>query len=156
MPELDREQVIRMPVTRGKQPLASLRTVGQPWRELVMDGDQLAAGAERHQRRHEIALFLDSRFARDPILALVAGQAPIRLDVEAKVLGRPLHPSLDHLRAGDAVEGGVDLDDREELCVVGELVALPSPVLELIRVEVSVVGPIAGPDRNRRAHMSKQ
>ncbi len=156
MPEFDCEQVIGVTVTSGEQPFARLRAVGEPRRELVVDGDQLAAGAQWLKRRHEVAFLIGSWPARYAILALVAGEAPVRLDVEAECVGRPLDPALHHLRSRDPVKGRVDLDNREILGVIGELVALPAPVLQLGRVEVSVVGPIAGPDRNRRAHMSKQ
>ena len=92
--ELDGEQVVGVAVASGEQPFARLGPVGQPGRELVVDGDQLAAGAQRLQRRHEVALLIGRRLPRDPVLALVAGEAPIGLDVEAEVAGvRSTHPS---------------------------------------------------------------
>ena len=56
-----------------------------------------------------------------------------------------------HRRSRNPVEGRVDLDDREVLGVVRELLALPAAALQLRRIEVGVIGPIAGPDRNRRS-----
>ena len=53
MPELDREQIVGMPVSRCEEPLSRLGPVGQPRRKLIVDGDQLPAGTQRLQRRHE-------------------------------------------------------------------------------------------------------
>jgi hypothetical protein len=156
VPELDGEQIVGMSVSRREQPLARLGAIGQPWWELVMHRDELAARTQRHQRGHEIPLLFGGRLARNPVLALVSGEAPIRLDVEAELLGSSLDPSLDDLRPRDAVKGRVDLHEREILRVERQLLLLPDATLQLGGIEVGVVGPIAGPDRNRRAHMCKQ
>src|SRR5207249_11722219 len=100
------------------------------------------------QRGHAVALLVGRRPARPAVLALVPGEAAERLDVEAEIVGGALGPGGRHRRFGDAVEGGVDLHQREIPRVEAQLVALLAAPLELVLIEVSVVSSMAG-SRNK-------
>ena len=152
MPELDRHHVVGVSLARLGAHVASARRVLEPRRELVDDRGQAPRRAERLESGLEVTLLLGGRRPRLPRLALVPGEAAIRLDVEAEALRGAFHPAVDDLGLGDAVEGGVDLDEGEEARVVAELLALAPSLLQLRRIEVLVVDPVGGAHENRCRH----
>ena len=117
-----------------------------------MDGGQLAAVPERLERSEEVTLLFVCRRAGLAVLSLVAGEAPIRLDVEEEVIRRPLDPPGHDWRLGNAIEGGVDLDDGKVPSVEAQLVPLLAPTLQLLGIEAFVIGPVAGSNQDRRSH----
>jgi hypothetical protein len=109
---------------------------------------QLPGLAERCQRLEEGALLIVGGEPGPALLALVAGQAPVGLDVEEEVIRGASHPVRHAVRGRDPVKAGVDLNQREVPGVEGETLALP-PATELVRVELLVVDPVAGTHQDR-------
>src|SRR5258708_3088634 len=128
------------------------RGSGEPWRKLVVHRDQPPRLAKWLQGKEKVVHLLVGRGTRHAVLALVPGQRLVGLDVEAEAGRRAPQPAVDNLRLGDAVEGGVDLDDGEEARVIAQLVALSRALLQLGRVELFVVGPVAGADEDLGRH----
>ena len=112
VPELDGEDIARVPLTGTQHRLAARGAGHQPGWELVVHRAQLPGSTERGQCLEEGPLLLRGRGAGAALLALMTGQAPVGLDVEEEVIRGAGHPPGDPIGCRDPVEAGVDLELR--------------------------------------------
>src|ERR1035441_680643 len=142
-----------MPLPDPEQLVPRGRGFDEPWWELVVDGGQLARFAERPQRLKEIPLLLPGRRSGAALLPLMARQAAVCLDVEAKGVRGSRRPSRHDARRRDAVKARVDLHQGEVPSVEAEPLLLAAAP-QLVGIEVFVVEPVAGSDKDLRRSRS--
>ena len=169
--ELDEHLVATELFLRPLQVLERLRPVDDVRRKLHQDPAELPGRAQRLEGLVEALEDLGAVFARRPLdpaagvggdvtqvgrelvdLDRVARHDAERLDVHREGVRRPLGPVRDHRRVGQAVVGGVCLDDVKALGVVAQAVLPGLDALRVPDLRQRLVRPRADSDPDRRSH----